>query len=106
MYPHERSLVRRLEGRPFALIGVNSDADRQELKKVIKKEGITWRSFWDGKSGPIAAEWEVERWPTLFLLDDRGVIRETYVGSPDDEALNAAIDRLVLEAENPSGRKR
>jgi hypothetical protein len=28
MYPHERSLVKRLEGQPFALLGVNSDTDR------------------------------------------------------------------------------
>jgi len=25
MYPHERSLVQKMEGKPFALIGVNSD---------------------------------------------------------------------------------
>ena len=35
MYPHERSLVKRLEGQPFALIGVNSDRDREALKAVL-----------------------------------------------------------------------
>ena len=25
MYPHERSLVKRLEGKPFVLLGINSD---------------------------------------------------------------------------------
>ena len=25
MYPHERSLVKTLEDKPFALLGVNSD---------------------------------------------------------------------------------
>ena len=24
MYPHERSLVQKMEGKPFALVGVNS----------------------------------------------------------------------------------
>ena len=28
MYPHERSLVKTLADKPFALIGVNSDADK------------------------------------------------------------------------------
>jgi len=41
-------IVRR--GQPFAIIGVNSDTDRNALKEVLKKEGITWRSFWDGGS--------------------------------------------------------
>ena len=27
MFPYERSLVKRLEGEPFALIGVNGDRD-------------------------------------------------------------------------------
>jgi hypothetical protein len=41
MYPHERSLVKRLEGKPFALIGVNSDRDREELKPILTSEQIT-----------------------------------------------------------------
>ena len=66
MYPHERSLVERLEGKPFALLGVNSDSDREKLKnEVLPKENITWRSFWNGGStdGPISNEWNVHGWP-------------------------------------------
>ena len=54
MYPHERSLVKKHAGKPLAILGVNSDKDRDELKKVLEKERITWRSFWDGRGGPIA----------------------------------------------------
>jgi hypothetical protein len=37
---------------------------------VLEKE-ITWRSWWDGGStgGPIASEWNVHGWPTLYLVD-------------------------------------
>ncbi len=41
MYPHERSLVKRLEGKPFALLGINSDEHRGRLKEAMAKEGIT-----------------------------------------------------------------
>ena len=51
MYPHERSLVKRLEGKPFALIGVNSDQDKEQLKKAMEENKITWRSFWNGPAG-------------------------------------------------------
>ena len=47
MYPHERSLVKRLEGKPFALLGVNSDT-KDRVRQAMKKENITWRSWWDG----------------------------------------------------------
>ena len=71
MYPHERSLVKKLADKPFALVGVNSDKDRDELKEVLAKEEITWRSFWDGGStdGPIAGRWNVRGWPTVYLID-------------------------------------
>ena len=78
MYPHERSLVKKLKDKPFALIGINSDTDREKLKKRIQEESITWRSFWNGpagKQGPIAAHWNIQGWPTLYVLDHKGVIR-------------------------------
>ena len=45
MYPHERSLVKRLKDKPFALIGINSDADKEKLRPRMVEENITWRSF-------------------------------------------------------------
>jgi peroxiredoxin len=100
MYPHERSLVERLADKPFTILGVNSDANRDELKKVMEKEKITWRSFWDGGStgGPIASKWNVHGWPTLYVIDAKGVIRHRWVGSPGDKVMDEAIDALVQEA--------
>lgn len=101
MFPHERSLVKRMEGKPFALIGVNSDRDREDCKKKNEQEQITWRSFWNGgsTSGPISTQWNVRGWPTLYLIDHKGVIRHKFLGSPGAETLDRLIDELVAEAE-------
>ncbi len=100
MYPHERSLVQRLEGRPFAILGVNSDDDRDELKKVLVKQKLTWRSFWNGGGdGPISNRWNVQGWPTLYVIDAKGVIRHKWLGSPGDKVVDEAIEALVKEAE-------
>jgi hypothetical protein len=98
MYPHERSLVKRLEGKPFALLGINSDS-KPRLKEVLAKEKMTWRSWWDGgnTSGPIATQWNVFGWPTIYVLDHKGVIR--FKG-PREEALDQAVDQLLKELEN------
>ena len=82
MYPHERSLVKRLAGEPFALLGINSDRDREKLKDVLKEEQITWRSFWNGGStrGPISTAWTVRGWPTMYLNDHKGAIRNHFTG--------------------------
>ena len=96
MYPHERSLVKQLEGKPFALIGVNSDRDLQELKKTIKEENLTWRSFQDaaGKDGVISKLWGIREWPTMFLIDADGVIRWTGHNGGN---LDVEITKLLAE---------
>ena len=98
MYPHERSLVKRLENKPFALLGVNSDRDKEQLKKVLDKEQITWRSFWNGGStaGPISKAYRVTAWPTIYVLDEQGVIRYRNVRGP---AMDRAVDDLLKELE-------
>jgi hypothetical protein len=97
MYPHERSLVKRLKDEPFALIGVNSDEDLEALKPALEKERITWRSFWngpEGTGGPISERWNVKGWPTIYVLDHEGRIRFKGVRG---EAMDAAVDALLEE---------
>lgn len=95
MYPHERSLVERLKDKPFALIGVNSDTDKAKVKKRMDQEKITWRSFWngpDGTDGPISTAWNVRGWPTVYVIDAKGVIRAKNVRW---EKLDDAVDELL-----------
>ncbi|MCP5020527.1 MAG: TlpA family protein disulfide reductase, partial [bacterium] len=92
------SLVKDYESRPFALLGVNSDEDLDKLKVRMEKEIITWRSWRNGgsTSGPISTQWNVSGWPTIYLIDSKGVIRYKNVR---DDALDEAIEKLVAEAE-------
>ena len=99
MYPHERSLVKRLADKPFALIGINSDRDKDKLKARMKEENITWRSFWNGPlgtGGPISKAWNVRGWPTIYVLDHKGVIRYKNVRG---EKMDEAVDALLAELE-------
>jgi len=97
MYPHERSLVERLKDKRFALIGVNSDVDKDKLKKRMTEEKITWRSFWNGPKGtdgPISKAWNVRGWPTVYVLDGNGIIRYKHVRNKE---LDTAVDKLLTE---------
>jgi hypothetical protein len=99
MYPHERSLVKKLADQPFALLGINSDIDKEELKKVLEEEKITWRSWWNGPqgtNGPIAKKWNVHGWPTIYVLDHKGVIRFKNVR---EAKMEEAVEKLLKEQE-------
>ncbi|NNC87538.1 MAG: TlpA family protein disulfide reductase [Akkermansiaceae bacterium] len=87
--------MKRLKDKPFALIGVNSDS-KERVQEAMKKNDITWRSFWDGggTGGPIATKWGVRGWPTIYVLDHKGVIRFKSVRG---EAMDKAVDQLLAE---------
>ncbi len=88
--------MKRLADKPFALLGVNSDSDREKLKRTLEQERITWRSWWDaGKiDGPIQTRWDIQQRPVIYVLDGEGVIRYKDVTR---EELDRAVDRLLEE---------
>jgi thiol-disulfide isomerase/thioredoxin/tRNA A-37 threonylcarbamoyl transferase component Bud32 len=96
MYPHERDLVKRLKGQPFALLGINCDDDRAEVRRVVQKQQLSWPSWWDGgrAGGRITKQWQIESFPRIFVLDPKGVIRYKDVRGAD---LDAAVDQLLKE---------
>jgi peroxiredoxin len=97
MYPDERSLVKKMEGKPFILLGINSDPV-ETLKQTIEKEHMTWPSFSDGGTdGPISSKWNVHSWPTTYVLDSKHVIRFKDLRG---DALDEAVEKLVKEAED------
>ena len=98
MIPHERSLVAQLADKPFALVGVNSDKV-EELPAILKKEQITWRSFAAGPGGgEIAKAWNVTGWPTIYILDENGVIRAKNLR---DEAMEKTVEDLLAAMPQP-----
>ncbi len=97
MYPHERSLVKQLAGKPFALIGVNSDKDREKIREICKEKNISWRSFWNGPKGtggPISTKWNVSGWPTIYVIDAEGKIR---FKNTRGAAMDKAVTQLLAE---------
>jgi peroxiredoxin len=99
MIPHEKALVERYKDRPFALLGISEDTDREKLKAAIAENGITWRSWWDGGRvpGPIATGWDVYELTSVFVLDAKGVIRFKRLPHSVPRLLDDAIDSLLKE---------
>jgi len=100
MYPHERSLVKRLEKEPFVLVGMNSEESPEKFAAAARRESITWPCFFDGggTDGPIATKWGVTGWPTTFVIDAKGVIRYRDVREAD---MDKAVDALLAEMKKP-----
>ena len=97
MYVRDRQLVQRLKARPFALVSVTNDAEKATLRTAIESGEITRRCLWDGgRDGPISLRWGINQWPTIYVLDSKGIIRFRNLR---DEALNEAVELLLGECE-------
>jgi hypothetical protein len=100
--------VTKLKDQPFVLLGVHvGGLNAKQLKEVMDKEKLTWRSFADAGNagaGPIARSWNHSSTPTFFLIDHQGVIRYKWVGVPGETVLDAALDKLI-KAATTDGKK-
>jgi len=99
--PNQRSLVERLKDAPFALVGVNTDDDKDEYRQKLADYGVTWRSAWEGSTrGPLPTRWGIDSYPTVFVLDAQHVLR--FVNTRG-EGLGRAVDTLLAELEGAEG---
>ena len=107
MWPHERSLVKELSSKPFAVLGVNiSEPDTAALKKLVEKENLTWRTFSDPPTsegrGAISKKWNLAGTPTIYLIDHNGVIRHKWLGGTRAKVIDNAVEELIQEVEKGS----
>ena len=97
MLPHNKEMVESYKDKPFALIGINSDGDRSALQKILKEQNLTYRNVVDNSThGPIATAWNVHGWPTVYVIDDKGIIRKKFIGV-DPAQLTAAVNEALAQ---------
>ena len=94
-----QTLTKRLDGRPFAIVSINSEPEKvvKDLKDAWIMEGNTWPCLFDGEwEGPIQKAWNIQRFPTLYLVDAKGIIRHKNLSAKD---LDEEVNKLLAELE-------
>lgn len=78
------------------------DADLANLGKVLEKNKITWRQHVMGTTrGALPMKWNVQGWPTIYILDEKGVIRFRDLR---DEEMEEAVLGLLTKMKEAKGR--
>lgn len=96
LVPHEIELLEKYKGRAFQLYGINGGDERELAKRTTVEKQMTWPSFYGGRiRGGLAAVWNVDAWPAVYVIGPDGVIQ--YKGYGDD--LDAAVEKAIVEAE-------
>lgn len=96
--PHERELARKYEGRPFVIIGISKDSQREELVDFLKREKLPWTNMQDVNL-TVSSQWGVSGIPTFILIDANGVIIKRWTGSGQMSQIRSAVEEAVQAAE-------
>jgi thiol-disulfide isomerase/thioredoxin len=94
MIPHEREMVEKLKDKPFTLVSVSADAEKKTLTDFIKKEPMPWTHWWNGQQGGILEDWDVQYFPTIYVIDAKGIIRHKDLRGKE---LEEAVEKLLAE---------
>jgi len=95
MIPHEREMVEKLKDKPFALISISADDKKETLVNFLQKESMPWVHWWEGHTGKgMLNDWNVQFYPTIYVIDAKGVIRHKNIRGP---ALEEAVQKLLSE---------
>src|SRR5262249_33493115 len=95
MIPHEREMVEKLKDKPFALISISADDKKETLQEFLENEKMPWTHWWEGRrDGGIINDWNVRFFPTIYVLDAKGVIRHKGLRG---KALEEAVEKLIEE---------
>jgi len=97
MIPHSRELVKKLKDKPFVLVSISADAKKETLTDFMEKEAMPWTHWWNGAAGGILSDLDVKFFPTIYVLDAKGVIRFKGVR---ENAMDAAVETLLKEIED------
>jgi thiol-disulfide isomerase/thioredoxin len=95
MIPHERELVKKMQGKPFTLVSISADDKKETLTEFLTKEPMPWTHWYNGPEG-VVEDWDMEYFPTIYVIDAKGVLRYKDV---TDKDLEEAVEKLVKEAE-------
>jgi thiol-disulfide isomerase/thioredoxin len=87
--PNVKACYEKYHDKGFEVVGISLDreGDRGKLADFVKKHGIAWPQFFDGKEkdNVFALKYGIRGIPAVLLLDREGKIVETEARGPDLE---------------------
>ncbi|MCA9171290.1 MAG: TlpA family protein disulfide reductase [Planctomycetales bacterium] len=94
LVPAENKLIEHFKTKPFALMGVNGDDSVDSAIQAADEHDVHFRSWWDDPANhmTIVERYHVTSWPTVFVVDQNGVIRNKNLFGSD---LQDAVDHLL-----------
>jgi peroxiredoxin len=85
-----------LKDKGFEIVSISIDAayDKGRWQEAIKQDGATWTELLDYDK-TLPDQYGIEGYPTLFLLDQQGMVLQKLVGYQDEKALRDVLGKYI-----------
>lgn len=93
--PRIKKLYEENHNRGLEIVGISFDKEKSKLESYVKKEGITWPHYFDGKvwDNEVGKDFGMRNLPTVALVDKAGLLR--FVNARND--LADRVKQLLAE---------
>jgi thiol-disulfide isomerase/thioredoxin len=94
--PNIAAIYGKLRGEGFEVIGISLDEDKDQMTAITRRHKMSWPQYFDGQGfkNKISARYGIDAIPVTWLIDKKGVLRESNLHGP---ALEEAVTRLLKE---------
>ena len=95
-------LLQRMQGRPFAVLGVNVGEGERRVQTIARRLNLGFTVLLD-RDGTAFKRWGATVLPTTYVIDPVGIVRQVGRGplAWDDADIMAMLERLLPEPSNP-----
>lgn len=98
--PELEELSRKMAGRPFVLLGVNTDSDDYRLRAFLARHREAWPQARDVAARTAKALYHVRGYPTFLVLDREGKVVRKVEGW-DPGGVPSAVTPWIEQALRP-----
>jgi thiol-disulfide isomerase/thioredoxin len=93
--PSIKEIYEKDHSHGFDIIGISFDTDEKALTRFVQNHDLPWPQYFMGQdpTNKFGAEFMIENIPTLWLVDKKGILRET--DARDD--LQTKVEKLLAE---------
>ncbi|WP_373228600.1 TlpA disulfide reductase family protein [Cohnella sp.] len=93
--PHMEKFYKEYQQDDIVVLGVNltnTEKSSDKVKSFIENRGLTFPILLD-KSGAVSDKYKVIAYPTTFIIDSSGIIRDIYQGAISYDTMKQAIQK-------------
>jgi len=94
--PHMQKIYENYQSKDVVIVGVNltpSEKNEDAVQEFVDKAQLTFPIVLD-QTGEVNRTYQVVAYPTTYILDSKGIIKEKYRGAINYEMMENAIAKI------------